>query len=42
MHKYSLILSSVLRQVHSLFKNEFVTKNGLVLPLPISSSVSFP
>jgi hypothetical protein len=33
---------SVLRQVHSLFQNKFSTECDLVLPLPISSTVSFP
>jgi hypothetical protein len=38
----SFIPQSVLRQVHSLFQSQFSTECDLVLPLPISSTVSFP
>ena len=35
-------LTSVLRQVRSLFQNEYSKKSDLVLPLLISSALSFP
>ena len=37
-----VIHSSVLRQVHTFFQSEFPTQCDLVLPLSISSILSFP
>jgi len=39
---HSLILSSLLRQLHTLFQSEFTTQGDLVLPLPSSTTLSFP
>jgi hypothetical protein len=38
---YSFIQFSLFWQVHSLFQNEFSTECDLVLPIEISSIVSF-
>jgi hypothetical protein len=39
---HSFIAQSVLRKVHSLFQSEFSTQYDLVLPLSVSSILSFP
>ena len=39
---YPFILQSVLRQVHSHFHSKFSTQRDLLLPLSISSTLSFP
>jgi hypothetical protein len=42
LHCVTIIPQSVLRQVNSLFQSEFSTECDLVLPLSISSVLSFP
>ena len=37
-----IIITSALRQVHSLFKTAFYTQRVLMLPLSICSILSFP
>ena len=38
----SVILLSVLQQVHSLFQSKFCTQHDVVLPLSIYSILTFP